>query len=245
MKCENCGEEILNHAKFCPHCGAKTYPKVAGEKSMITALILSFIFVGTGIAYAGKKQKGISLFFIGLIFAVLAMRVPICTIFALIVWIYSLYETYMEVRVANGVSDPHLLEDIRSFPTNKKIAAGIIIAIVFLMLIGGVIAALSTTHDGNDSTYDDLSDYYVFDNDESSGDDGYDSYSDGDDVHYHYEDEYGSSDINGKVYDDGSVESHQTGHTDYGDYQIDSFMDSDGNLHGTVETGGKTYRVED
>ena len=39
------------------------------------------------------------------------------------------------------------------------------------------------------------------------------------------------------------MDAHQTGHTDYGDYQIDSHMDSDGNIHGTVEMGGKTYHV--
>ena len=45
-------------------------------------------------------------------------------------------------------------------------------------------------------------------------------------------------------HDDGSVESHATGTTKYGnDYQIDSYMDSNGNIHGSVNIDGKTYNV--
>lgn len=239
MKCENCGEEILNHAKFCPHCGAKTSLEKVEGKSVIVALMLSFILAGTGIAYAGKRQKGISLFFIGVIFAILAIRVRMCTVLALIVWIYSLHETYKEARVANGASNPSLVGDIRGFSTNKKIAAVVAISLIILIFVGGVIAAFSPESED----YDDLSQYFIFSDDGSLDNDDHDS--EGDEVSYHYEDEYGSSDTGGKAYDDGSVESHQSGSGDYEDYQIDSYMDGDGNICGTLENGGKTYYIED
>lgn len=60
---------------------------------------------------------------------------------------------------------------------------------------------------------------------------------------YYYEDEYGSAHTTGKVYSDGSVEAHQKGYTEYGEYEINSYMDSEGNIHGTVTTGGHTYYV--
>lgn len=55
---------------------------------------------------------------------------------------------------------------------------------------------------------------------------------------------YESQDTYGTFHNDGSVESHSTGKTKYGnDYQIDSYMDKDGNIHGSVNIDGKTYNV--
>lgn len=77
----------------------------------------------------------------------------------------------------------------------------------------------------------------------SDSDYSYSSSSNGHDVHTHYEGEDGTDDTYGTVYDDGSVESHSSGHTKYGDYQMDSYMDSDGNIHGTANIGGHTYTI--
>lgn len=90
-----------------------------------------------------------------------------------------------------------------------------------------------TTVINNTSTNVTIGDYS---NSVSSSSDGYDTY-------YSYEDEYGSGDLKGTVYSDGSVEAHQKGTTKFGDYEVNSYMDSEGNIHGTVTTGGYTYYV--
>ena len=256
MFCENCGSKIPDGAAFCENCGSKIKSKNASneaasirkDKNMITALIISFILIGLGIAYAGNKKKGIILFIVGIVFSILGIAIPVCSIVAILIWAYGLYETYNQVRIANGEANPNLIEDIKGFPTNKKIGAIIVIAIIGLIVIGSVVGALTPKHDTTDD--DDLDDDYDTDtdlDDSSSGSESSSSSSssssDGYDTHSHYEDEYGSADLEGRVNDDGSVDAHQTGHTDYGDYEIDSHMDSDGNIHGTVDVGGKTYHV--
>lgn len=263
MFCENCGKKVPEDATFCPHCGHKsgesiteTGPQLSvnQNKNMITALIISFILTGLGIFYAGNRKKGLILFIVGLVFSILGIGIPICAAIALLVWVYGLYETYNEVKRVNGVADPDLINDIKGFPSSKKIASIIVIAVILLILVGGMISAFTPKHvDTPDYTANDMnSDLNVDDSSASSSSssgsgesysssaspssDGYDTYS-------HYEGEYGSSDTYGTVHDDGSVDSHQKGHTDYGDYEIDSHMDSEGNLHGTVDVGGKTYHV--
>ena len=73
------------------------------EKNMIIALIISFIFTGLGIAYAGNVQKGIIFFVIGVVLNILGMWVHmIFAIVSLIFWIYALYATYQEVKAVNG-----------------------------------------------------------------------------------------------------------------------------------------------
>ena len=254
-------------ATFCPHCGHKSresinktmhQPLVVKDKNMIAALIISFILTGLGILYAGDKKKGLIIFIVGLVFGILGFGIGICAAIGLVIWAYGLYETYNEVKRANGVSNPNLIEDIKGFPTSKKIASIVVIAIIILILVGGMISAFTPKQvDTNDYTVNDVDTDTDFDTDvddssassSSSGSSG-DSYSssaspssDGYDTHSHYEGEYGSSDTYGKVHDDGSVDSYQKGHTDYGDYEIDSHMDSEGNIHGTVDVGGKTYHV--
>ena len=73
------------------------------EKSMVIALIISLIFTGLGIAYAGDTKKGVIIFAIAVILNILGMWVA--TIFYIIsffVWIYGLYATYQEVQLVNG-----------------------------------------------------------------------------------------------------------------------------------------------
>lgn len=67
---------------------------------------------------------------------------------------------------------------------------------------------------------------------------------DGYDVSTHYDGEEGSSDTYGTVYRDGSVSSHSKGTTANGDkYSVDSYMDKDGNIHGSVNVNGYHYNV--
>ena len=258
MFCENCGSEVADGSIFCQNCGSEIRSSgkasneavnVKNEKNMITALIISFILPGLGILYAGNKKKGIILFIVALIFGFMGLGVSICSVIGVLIWAYGLYETYNEVKIANGEANPNLIEDIKGFPTNKKIAAIVVIAIIILVVIGGIVGALTPKqtapaehlNDNQDFNMTSSSNDYSSSGSDSSG--SYSASSNGHDVSSHYEGEYGSSDTHGTVYDDGSVESHQKGHTDYGDYQIDSYMDSDGKMHGDVEVGGQTYHV--
>lgn len=73
------------------------------EKNMIVALIISFIFTGLGIAYAGDVKKGVILFAIGVVLNILGMWVNmIFSYISIIVWIVALYLTYQEVKAVNG-----------------------------------------------------------------------------------------------------------------------------------------------
>ena len=72
------------------------------EKNMAFALILSFLWSGLGLIYAGDKKKGIILAVIAIIFELLMLYVyQIFGICVFIVWIYSLYATYQEVKAVN------------------------------------------------------------------------------------------------------------------------------------------------
>ena len=196
---------------------------VKKDKNMITALIISFILPGMGIFYAGNKKKGIVLFIAGLIFAFMGIRAPISAVIGILIWAYGLYGTYNEVRIANGALAPKQTAPAEHLDDNQDFNV-----------------TPSSTGGSNDYSSSGSDSY------SSSGSDGSGSYSassNGHDVSSHYEGEYGSSDTHGTVYDEGSVESHQKGHTDYGDYEIDSYMDSNGNIHGDVEVGGQTYHV--
>ncbi|MBQ2637427.1 MAG: hypothetical protein IJG09_12195 [Methanobrevibacter sp.] len=73
------------------------------KKNMIIALILSFIWSGLGLIYAGDMKKGIILAVLALIFEALVFYgYSILGIIVFIIWIYSLYATYKEVKAVNG-----------------------------------------------------------------------------------------------------------------------------------------------
>lgn len=73
------------------------------KKNMIIAIILSVIWSGLGLIYAGDMKKGIILAVLALIFEVLhLLGYPIVGIVVFIIWIYSLYATYKEVKAVNG-----------------------------------------------------------------------------------------------------------------------------------------------
>jgi hypothetical protein len=72
------------------------------EKNMVFALILSFLWSGLGLIYAGDKKKGIILAVIAIIFELLMLyKNQIFGMGVFIVWIYSIYSTYQEVKAVN------------------------------------------------------------------------------------------------------------------------------------------------
>ena len=73
------------------------------KKNMIIALVLSLIWSGLGLIYAGDVQKGIILAVVAIIAEVLYLFInQIFGIVVFIIWIYSLYATYNEVKAVNG-----------------------------------------------------------------------------------------------------------------------------------------------
>ena len=73
------------------------------KKNMIIALVLSLIWSGLGLIYAGDVQKGIILAVVAIIVEALYLFVSqIFGIVVFIIWIYSLYATYNEVKAVNG-----------------------------------------------------------------------------------------------------------------------------------------------
>ena len=149
---------------------------------------------------------------------------------------------------SNSNSIDSLSDKWNSSSTGKKIVSIIVVCCIGLFIIGLIGSALSPDANTSSSSYDsDWSDSSGSSSSSSSNSDddySYSSSSDGRDVSSHYEGEEGTQDTYGTFHDDGSIESHSTGKTKYGnDYQIDSYMDSDGNVHGSVNIDGKTYTV--
>lgn len=69
------------------------------DKNLAISLILSFIWSGLGLIYAGDMRKGIILAVLAVVFYLLMIFVnPIFGMLVFIVWIYSLYATYKEVK---------------------------------------------------------------------------------------------------------------------------------------------------
>lgn len=118
MFCPHCGAENSDSATFCSKCGkdfsteieknTKSVKVNVDSKSMVIALLLSFIFTGIGIAYAGKVKKGFVYFGIGLVLNIMGLFFSaIFGLFSFIFWIFALYVTYKEV---NGEEAPSILE---------------------------------------------------------------------------------------------------------------------------------------
>lgn len=73
------------------------------KKNMILALILSIIWSGLGLIYAEDMQKGIILAVLAVIGYILMYFVnQIFGMVVFIVWIYSIYATYKQVKAVNG-----------------------------------------------------------------------------------------------------------------------------------------------
>ena len=109
MFCPYCGAENSDSATFCSKCGRTFSTDIetknnsvksnSNSKSIFLALLLSFIFTGIGIAYAGNVKKGLIYFGIGIVFNILFRFVHVLFgIIVLIFWIFALHVTYKEVK---------------------------------------------------------------------------------------------------------------------------------------------------
>ena len=66
---------------------------------MKIALVISFIFSGLGIAYAGNLEKGLIIFASVILCNIFGFIIhPIFGRISVLIWIYGLYATYTEVN---------------------------------------------------------------------------------------------------------------------------------------------------
>ena len=73
------------------------------EKSMAIALVLSFIWSGLGLIYADDMKRGMILAILCVILYLIWFFVTmIVGIVIFIVWAYSMYATYKQVKAING-----------------------------------------------------------------------------------------------------------------------------------------------
>lgn len=73
------------------------------KKNMIIAMILSIIWSGLGLIYADEMKMGIILAVLALIFELINFFVNnLAGIVVFIIWAYSLYATYKQVKAVNG-----------------------------------------------------------------------------------------------------------------------------------------------
>jgi TM2 domain-containing membrane protein YozV len=97
--CSNCGKIIDVKAEICPKCGVRV-SKPPSEKSPGLAAILSFLCCGLGQIYNGEIGKGIAMLIVYVICLCLSILIlPI--IFALILWIYGIYDAYNTAKEIN------------------------------------------------------------------------------------------------------------------------------------------------
>ena len=73
------------------------------KKNMIIAMVLSIIWSGLGLIYAEDMKRGIILAVLAVIFELLLLYVnQIFGLAVFVIWIYSLYATYQQVKAVNG-----------------------------------------------------------------------------------------------------------------------------------------------
>lgn len=73
------------------------------EKNMVIALVLSFIWSGLGLIYADEMKMGIILAVLAVIAELLFLFVAVLFgIAVFVVWAYSMYATYKQVKAVNG-----------------------------------------------------------------------------------------------------------------------------------------------
>ncbi len=99
--CANCGTQIDKNAAMCTNCGVRQTGS-AGEKNPVIAGILSFLIVGLGQVYAGKPKRGIILFIVSVVLALLSwLIIPGILVFAC--WLIAIYDAYV---LAQGKPGP-------------------------------------------------------------------------------------------------------------------------------------------
>lgn len=73
------------------------------EKNMAIAMILSFLWTGLGLIYAGDTTRGIIMAIAAVVLYLLFWYfMALFGIFVFILWVYSMYATYKEVQAVNG-----------------------------------------------------------------------------------------------------------------------------------------------
>lgn len=87
------------------------------DKNMLLALLLSMLLMGLGLFLRHASA----------IFLVIAM----------ILWVYTLYETYMEVKIVNGEPNPNLIKDIQTgnFENIAPLVAIVLLLIVYYFVV--------------------------------------------------------------------------------------------------------------
>lgn len=157
MFCKECGAEVDDDVKFCPECGKSLSDSVKDEKpiveknnadkpkSMGIALIISIILSGLGVAYAGNTKKGVIIFILSIIGFLISSGIGI------VIWIYGLYATYIEVNHTDNAENAGFIEKIRVLSTPKKI----VLLLVFLVVISGVAGFVLTIFGDSDSDSND------------------------------------------------------------------------------------------
>jgi TM2 domain-containing membrane protein YozV len=106
--CQNCGKKIDINAEICPHCGVRVGGIVrSGNKSVVLAAILSFLFPGLGHIYNGLTKKGVS-FVIAYIVSAILMLILIGWILVLIVWIWALIDA---IRTTESINRGEFVDD--------------------------------------------------------------------------------------------------------------------------------------
>jgi len=118
--CSNCGFELDKNIKFCPECGKATDNKpitkdnvsvTTVNKDPILAAILSFFIVGLGQIYIGLTKKGIILFLLAFISAILIIFI-IGWFLWVVIYIYAKDDAY---NSANKINAGETVEDTLDF----------------------------------------------------------------------------------------------------------------------------------
>lgn len=106
--CQSCGKKININAEICPHCGVRVAGvALSGEKSVLLAAILSFLFPGLGHLYNGLTKKGVSFIIAYIVSAVLIVFV-IGLVLIFIVWVWALIDA---IKTTESINNGEVVED--------------------------------------------------------------------------------------------------------------------------------------
>jgi TM2 domain-containing membrane protein YozV len=154
MYCRNCGTELADDASFCYKCGTKTDRK---RKNVYIAIILSFILTGIGTIYAGNTKKGLILFASRILASVIMIFIPILSILTILIWVFGIYDAYIETQKANGHSNPNLISEFKGWNSSTQLIAIVFMLVVLMISVYGVITILNppsyTSSDSSSHSY--------------------------------------------------------------------------------------------
>ena len=214
MFCDNCGCKLADDAKFCSNCGNQI--KARKNKNIYIALILTFLITGLGSIYAGNKIKGLILLIVRIACAILGLFISFFIVVSFLLWAYGFYEAYRDVQIANGHSNPRLINDFKGWNRNNRIIAVLIICIILIFTVGGCISVMNV----NSYSSTDSSTHY------QTGDSGGSS-------HYQTGSSSGSSHYGGVDDSPRTIAKNDPDwyydHYEYGDnLDIDDYLESEG-----------------